>query len=319
MILAAHPIKKSTNVRSLMKRATAEGMHGLELISPAFAARVAEEIFLTPRHARRPIREREALQGAAPFRLRTEGEHLAAWSWGSGPAVVLLHGWAGRGSQLSAFVDPLVARGYRVITFDVRAHGDSPGRQATLADFRRGLEAVHREVGHLHAVVAHSFGAAAMWSAIDRGVIAQKLVAIAPIASLEAGIRRFASLLDLDRATTDHLIDRIEDRTGTALVAAEPLELAPKVAIPLLVIHDRRDRQVHFSEGEALAKATPRAVLHSTSSLGHTRLLFDPGVVETVVEFLVSEVNELTELGGSAVPLEAWRLERFLFDRDRRE
>ena len=55
------------------------------------------------------------------------------FAWGAGPSVLLVHGWEGRGAQLGALVDPLVAAGYRVVALDGPAHGDSPGRLSTLA------------------------------------------------------------------------------------------------------------------------------------------------------------------------------------------
>ena len=43
------------------------------------------------------------------------------YSWGSGPTVLLVHGWEGRGSQLSAFAPALVKAGFRVVAVDMPA------------------------------------------------------------------------------------------------------------------------------------------------------------------------------------------------------
>jgi hypothetical protein len=40
---------------------------------------------------------------------------LPVYSWGSGPTILLAHGWSGRGSQLGAFVEPLVEQGFRLV------------------------------------------------------------------------------------------------------------------------------------------------------------------------------------------------------------
>ena len=48
------------------------------------------------------------------------------------PTVYVLHGWSGNASQLRAFVDPLVARGFHVVAVDLPAHGRTAGNFATL-------------------------------------------------------------------------------------------------------------------------------------------------------------------------------------------
>ena len=84
--------------------------------------------------------------------------------WGSGPVAYLVHGWGGNGSQLAAFVRPLLAEGFRVVLFDAPAHGDSepgpagPGRTHGV-EFGKALDAVFAKFGPAEAVIAHSLGA----------------------------------------------------------------------------------------------------------------------------------------------------------------
>jgi pimeloyl-ACP methyl ester carboxylesterase len=68
---------------------------------------------------------------------------------------------------------------------------------------------------------------------------------------------------------------------------------------PVLVLHDRDDVETSWKEGVAIAQAWPRAQLHTTSGLGHRRILRDPAVIETVVEFL-SRVAPASIRGGSS-------------------
>src|SRR5215208_5699212 len=119
-------------------------------LSPALAGWFAAKLFAWPRRHPRPARERELIARGA--RLNLPGG-LYATAWGAGPTVLLVHGWEGRGAQLGAFVDPLVAAGYRVVALDGPAHGDSPGRTTTGPEFARALIATRDVVGPLAAVV----------------------------------------------------------------------------------------------------------------------------------------------------------------------
>ena len=58
------------------------------------------------------------------------------------------------------------------------------------------------------------------------------------------------------------------------------------VAPPLLVVHDRDDREVPWEDGAAIAAAWPRARRLDTEGLGHQRILRDPAVTQAVADFI---------------------------------
>src|SRR5690606_26426681 len=122
--------------------------------------------------------------------------------WGDGPPVYLVHGWAGHRGQFGGFVAPLVARGLRVVAFDMPSHGDSaPGRfgprSSTFPEFIAALAQVVGEFGRPHAIVAHSAGAVATAAALCDGVAADRVVLLAPMASARSYLHQFATALNL--------------------------------------------------------------------------------------------------------------------------
>jgi alpha-beta hydrolase superfamily lysophospholipase len=117
---------------------------------------VAMDLFMTPHRHTRPAREHEALSLATPFDVGL-GDRMTirAWRWGSGPAVLLVHGWEGRGAQLAAFVDPLVEAGLSVVTFDAPGHGASTGSRSSLPHFAWGVRGVSDAIGGTRAIIGH--------------------------------------------------------------------------------------------------------------------------------------------------------------------
>src|SRR5436190_1757404 len=76
-------------------------VRGVDRLSPALGASVAARLFLTPRRARIPERERSWLKHAEPETFSVGRFRLAGHRWSSvGEPVLLVHGWEGRGSQL---------------------------------------------------------------------------------------------------------------------------------------------------------------------------------------------------------------------------
>jgi pimeloyl-ACP methyl ester carboxylesterase len=216
---------------------------------------------------------------------------VAAWRWGHGPTVLLVHGWEGRGSQLGALVEPLVAAGMTVVAFDAPGHGDSPEHRLYLTDLADCVTDVATAVGPLHGLVAHSFGAAGALLARARGgVTSRHNVMIAPNVLLDDALQRFARVVGLDDNDRGVLEQRLTEHTGVApdMLALDRLVGAPDGS--LLVVHDRGDREVSFEHGERLAAAWPAAELRATEGLGHRRILRDPEVIASTVEFLRQDV-----------------------------
>jgi pimeloyl-ACP methyl ester carboxylesterase len=212
---------------------------------------------------------------------------IAAWRWGSGPAVLLVHGWEGRGSQLGAFVDPLVAAGMSVIAFDAPGHGNSPEHRLYLPDLADCITDVAAAVGPLHGMIAHSFGAAAALLAHARsGIEAPRNVMISPNVLIDDALRRFARIVGLDDTDRLALEHRLATHTGIPIETLSLDRLAGCRDAALLVVHDRDDREVPFEHGARLAASWPNAQLVETTELGHRRILRDPATITSVVEYV---------------------------------
>lgn len=307
-----------TNVRFVLGRAA---FAAVSRLAPSAAAVVAERLFFSPGRPRRS-RGEEALGSGEPLALRVEGRHVAAWRWGHGPTVVLLHGWGGRAAQLTSFVGPLVDRGFSVLALDAPGHGRSRRGLSSAPQFARALRAATHAVGGVSAVVAHSLGAAATALAIGDGLPVDRVVFLAPPANPAAWVTPFAARLGIPPAVVARMRRRSERRLGLRWADLDVPRLAARRTVPLLVIHDREDSEVPLRDGAAVAAAWPGARLFETSGLGHNGLLRDPRVVARTVDFLAEGAFTRCPTCGrratAATPCERCRLESDLFDRERR-
>lgn len=258
----------------------------LSRTAPGFASRIAADLFMKPRRYAAPERERKVLAQAEPFDVRLGAEtRIQAWKWGSGPMILLVHGWEGRGSQLASFVEPLVAAGYSVVAFDAPGHGASSGKRSSLPHFAYAVRVV-ASTQNPHAIIAHSLGCAATTLALRDGLRTQRLVYIAPPLNPSDYVTRFGDILNISRPVLDRMRSRIEERflrkwSDYALDAT-----ARTMTTPLLVVHDRDDDDTFHAEGAALAEAWPGAQMISTTGLGHRRILRDESVIDAATKFV---------------------------------
>lgn len=289
--------KKSTIVRSQSGvRFTRAALQTAFALSERLGTSLGERLFTSPRRHPRPERERALLAGGRPFTVdvllrspRWHGAHtrVAAWRWGHGPTVLLVHGWEGRGSQLGAFIEPLVAAGLSVVAFDAPGHGDSPGHRLYLSDHADVVADVAAAIGPVHGLVAHSFGAAAVLLAHARhGLDIARNVMVSPNVLVEESVARFARAVALDDDERRAFEQQLAAHSGVALESLRLDRLAGARTAGLLVVHDRDDREVPYGHGTQLAATWPNAQLHTTDGLGHRRILREPDVIERSSAFI---------------------------------
>jgi pimeloyl-ACP methyl ester carboxylesterase len=281
----------------------------LSAVAPALAARRAARLFTTPPRVRRPSAEIDLLGTARARPMDVVGRRVETYTWGAGPAVLLVHGWGGRGAQLGSFVGPLVARGFSVVAFDAPGHGASEPGTVTIPEITEAIRAVADSRGPLAALVAHSIGATAAVRALWDGLDAGAVVLVGPSADLTTPALRFSETFGFSRDVRERMHRVIEERVGRSWSIFDALELAPALTAPVLVVHDRGDAEVPWQHGAALARAWRGSEMLMTEGLGHRRILRDPDVVAAAVAFVAASTAErgiaaTVEADPQATPLE---------------
>jgi pimeloyl-ACP methyl ester carboxylesterase len=286
----------STIVRSKTSpalRLTKAAGRTLSFVAPATAARLAARRFLTPPVHRRPAAEIALIEHARARPLFVGERRIEMWTWGRGPAVLLVHGWSGRGAQLGAFVEPLVARGFSVVTFDAPGHGAAAPGMVTIPEMTAALQAVAATQRRLAGVLAHSVGAIVAARALYEGLATTAVVFLAPAAEMIGPATWFARALGLTPHAAALMRQRVEERVGKPWSAFDVAALAPALTAPLLAVHDRGDAELPWQHGRLIAAEWGGpAELVTTDGLGHRRIVRDPQVVGTTVAFLASRAAE---------------------------
>lgn len=272
----------------------------LERFARPLANALFIRLFFTPLNYQRPASERELLSTASRFHFRIHGKRIECFVWGKGTPVLLVHGWAGRGTQLGRFVQPLIDAGYQPITFDGPAHGLSQGTRTDILEYREVLDEINRLKGPFAASIAHSFGSAAVLYAITEGMNLPVIVNIAGPTIGDDIIEAYLSTLHASQKVGQAFRQYIINRTGKNFDEWSSLAFIKRVPpnLNVLLVHDRKDHEVSYEHPLALLKVFPRAELYTTEGLGHYRILKDEVVIRFVVGYLVKKAPPHPELNG---------------------
>jgi len=263
-------------------------------VSADWAFRSVWRLFTTPRQLPVKAWEAAAMAQATPRSVQAESGKVAYYEWNPAGTrtVLLVHGWEHRASFWGYMAAGLVAAGFRVVALDGPAHGASAGQQATLVSFAAAVQAVADAVGPVHAAVAHSFGAACTagvpvrFNQATNGELPRLVLMSAPSSTRNVA-ERFADLLRLSPNVVDRMGHFVQEQFNRSAESFSLVEAGRHLPVQrALLLHDRHDLNVPFTDGEAIAANWPTLEFRPTNGLGHNRIMRDPAVIQQVVEFL---------------------------------
>lgn len=262
-------------------------------IVPELAARYALRLFSTPRRIPYSESAKQLFTSVNRFPVAYKGRTLAVYEWGEGdePAVLLVHGWDSNASALRAYIAPLVERGFRVVAFDAPAQGQSTGSQTNLVDNAGAIAHIIATCGPIYAIIGHSMGGAAAMTALDfhRDLGVARVVLNGSPNEVTGFVRGFARMLNLSDAALRAMIHQMEARFHYPLSHFSAKRVAAELNLPGLVIHDRGDTVVPYSDAEKIVSKWSNAKLITTEGLDHRGMLTNPEIIKQVVDFVAFE------------------------------
>ena len=236
------------------------------------------------------------LRDTEPVMFSTPFGRIAGFSAGSGPVVLLVHGWGESAASLGGFVAPLTAAGFRVVGMDLPAHGASSGRRTNILHSGDAITAVAEQVGGVTAVVAHSMGANATLWAIKQGLRVDRAVMLSPNVDFSNALKTFEEMFSLPPKTVRGLKRSIARKFGHNVWSDLRGDvLAIGLEVPGLVFHDPDDPVVPFTGSRDLLLTWRTAQLVEVPGVGHGGITRDPEVIERAVEFVSSDARVAPE------------------------
>lgn len=263
----------------------------LTLLWPVIPGKIRRFIrtqFFIPIPYKTSDNEKEILDKGRPFSLRVDSRMIKVWRWGSGPAVIFVHGWNGRGIQFLPFFSSIHKAGLSVIAFDGPGHGESEGRTSSYFQMSETLRAlVHdRRIGDIYGFVGHSFGAGAVINTLHKEQLDIPSVWIAPSLKLKELLEQAFSLHGIPLHIFWKLIAEYEEKYPYKLDEDNPIQLLTRRDMKALIIHDKDDRVIPLSDSREVADRYDGIRLETTKGLGHRRILKDADVIEKTVCYL---------------------------------
>ena len=221
--------------------------------------------------SRRPLTTARP-RGAETVEIRGDGVRLRGWLFRTSTprrgSIIYLHGSADNRASGIHLAERFLPRGFDVLMYDSRAHGESEGEACTHGYYeKRDLSRAIDSLGALPvaAIGVSLGGAVALQAAADDPRIAA-VVAIAAFSDLRTVARERAPFFASERNIADAFA-LAEQQARFRVDEASPVAAAVRIRVPVLLIHGERDVDTPPTHSQRILAALP----------GPKRLLLLPG------------------------------------------
>lgn len=258
----------------------------LGYLRPRKAVQHAITLFSQPRRLPYKQWEQAALKQAIRGEMSNGMSYLHYQVESAKFRILALHGWEGRATHWQKLAEFLKNDGVEIYCIEPTAHGETLGRSAGPQVFKTALIAAQHQFGEFDYVVGHSMGAGAMVMALNDGLKAKKAVFISGPATFTEVMWRFCKNIYLPKKLWSTFGSRIGQLSTLTSADVDIENLATNLNLPGLIIHDREDRLIPFSDATRVAANWKSAELYLTSGLGHMKVLRSKQTLQKIRSFL---------------------------------
>ncbi|TDQ25741.1 alpha/beta hydrolase [Tenacibaculum caenipelagi] len=264
----------------------------LQNFSTHLTAKFAAKLFTTPVSFPIPKREKVMLESAQKKTINVPSinKDIQMLSYGySTKKVLFVHGWAGRSTQLYMIADKLLEKGYMVISFDGPSHGNSTGKTTEMPEFLEAISEINKQFGPFDAAIGHSFGAMCLFNAISEGFSINKFVSVGSADKISDVILNFTKNLKVKPIIAKKMKRLFDKKWQRDIDIHSSSNVAKKITIPTLVVHDTTDGDVSVSCAIKIRQNLQNGKLLITEGLGHTKILRNSKVASRIVDFITQQ------------------------------
>ena len=268
-------------------------------IAPKILGKLAFKLFTTPRNRQfqqkrtaHPILQK-AEKFYIPHQYKGVDDQLEGFLWGSAdqPTVLMVHGWETGAWVFRRFVQVLQNQGFSVAAFNAPAHAYSSSKQTEIMDYGTAIYNTIQQLGNVTALVGHSFGAdSSTFMLADKPKIPnlKTFVSIGSPSSIVNVVARMADFLELPPKAVAAFNKVLLEKAGKPVEELSIATAGRDLKVDnVMIVHDRYDEVVPFSDAEEIAKEWTQAHFLITEGYGHNAILKSPEVIQRVTQFLL--------------------------------
>lgn len=277
----------SVNAGPLHLRSIRLALNTAYRFSPRIAGKWCYRVLAKPPRAQLSHSEQNCLVAAEKGTLSVGIMQIRTYHWpGTGPRVLLAHGWNSHTGRWQPLIRKLITAGYDVYALDAPAHGASYGGHFAVIYYADVVAAAAAKV-EPYAIIGHSAGGMASLYYLHHELetyCPEKLALLAVPAELTEFMASFQRVIGIRQEVMEALETEFSRRFDKDFAYFSNAEYVKNLQIPGLIIHDQMDDIAPVSGATRMKENWEESELLLTDGLGHSVL--GEVVEERVLEWL---------------------------------
>ncbi|WP_047545424.1 alpha/beta fold hydrolase [Psychroserpens sp. Hel_I_66] len=240
-------------------------------ISPRFAGKLALNLFSKPRRIKLKEIERDFLDTAFIEDINYEGINIMTYRWlGKKETVLLAHGWESNSFRWRDLITKLKELDYNIVALDAPAHGNSSGKMFNAILYSECINIVAKKF-KANIVIGHSVGgmSTAFFQKKYQLPTVNKLVLLGAPSNFLGVFERYVNMMSYNDRVANAMNSLLFERFNKKPEFFNAARFLENSDIEGLLIHDKRDKIIPYSDAEDFKNFYKTSKLITTEGFGH--------------------------------------------------
>ncbi|MDD7886485.1 alpha/beta fold hydrolase [Flavivirga sp. 57AJ16] len=258
----------------------------ISYFSPKYAAKLAIKLFSTPQKGRLNEKEKQYLNTAVQEEIMHENISIKTYCWkGEKEPVLLAHGWESNAYRWKSLIEILKSLNYTVIALDAPGHGHSSGKLFNALLYSECIHAVAKKF-EINTIVGHSVGGtASIFSQYKKQLASiEKIILLGAPADFVGVFKRYETMMGYNKKVSLAMAQYVLREFNHLPEYYSAPDFAKDIEAKILVVHDKKDRIIPYSDGLKFKKNHKKVEFIGTKGFGHG--LKNEAVHSYVIDFL---------------------------------
>ncbi len=246
-------------------------INAISFISTPLAVQLAFQLFSRPQKGKTKKSDTKFLNSATQKQLFYQDTSIMTYQWvGKKETILLVHGWESNSYRWKKLIGLLKDLDYNIIALDAPAHGRSGGKLFNAVLYSEFIHIVSKTY-HPSIVIGHSVGGIATMLSQFKYQIAsvKKLVLLGAPSNFTGIFLRYKNLMGYNDKVSNGIDQFVLTHFNHLPSYYHIANFSEKIKAKSLIIHDKDDKIIPYSDALDYEKHYKNATLVSTTGLGH--------------------------------------------------
>lgn len=271
---------------SFVIKSVGNALNATSLVSSRYASQKALTLFASPRKGRYNEKQKTVVSDAEQVDLSYDSLKIATYHWqGSGPTVLLAHGWESNASRWQYILEDLKKKDFNIVALDAPVHGQSGGKLFSAIFYAEFLAEVIKHYNPM-TLIGHSVGgmASVFCQYNNNFENIKKLVLLGAPAHFTGVFSRYKQMMGYNRRISNGLDNLVLQRFGKPVDYFSAANFTQSITADGLIIHDKHDKIIPYEDALEFKSKYNNAELITTTGFGHG--LRDNSLTPRIIDFI---------------------------------